>query len=223
MSEGFLYETHLHTSDGSACGSSTAEEHVLAHYKKGYSGIVISDHFFNGNCAVAKDLSWKNRVLAFCKGYEHAKKIAEDLDFDVFFGFEYNFRGTEFLTYGIDKEFLLEHADMLEWSIEEYFDIIHKAGGFIIHAHPFRMRSYIAEIRLYTDFIDAVEVVNLGNENEEFDKKAYSYAVEHGFPMTKGSDIHGIKGICGGGMRFPARPRDIFDFIEMIKTNDDVI
>ena len=44
----YIYETHLHTSEGSACGVTTGAEAVRAYKKIGYSGIFVTDHFFNG-------------------------------------------------------------------------------------------------------------------------------------------------------------------------------
>ena len=52
----FLYETHMHTSQGSACAHSTGEEMARAYHERGYTGIIVTDHFFNGNSAVPKDL-----------------------------------------------------------------------------------------------------------------------------------------------------------------------
>lgn len=216
MKKGYRYETHLHTAEVSACGFSTAEEHVKAHFKSGYSGIVITDHFFNGNTTVNPNLPWAKKVKAFCKGYENAKMAAKGLDFDVFFALEYTYHGTDFLTYGIDESFLLAHEDLLEWPIEKYFDQVHEAGGFIIHAHPFRQEFYIPKIRLFTDYIDAVEVENLGNAKQEYNQQAYDYAKSHNFPMTKGTDLHDIRKIVGGGMVFEKRPNDIFEMIQMI-------
>lgn len=213
----FKYETHLHTSEVSACGVSSAKEHVIAHYQKGYSGLVVTDHFFNGNCAINNQLSWEPRVKAFCSGYDKAKEAAKNLDFDVFFGFEYTYKGTDFLTYGIDKAFLLAHPKMLDWTPEEYFDRVHEAGGFIIHAHPFREESYIPKIRFFTDYIDAVEVYNQGNSQERYNEQAYEYAVKNKFPMTKGSDLHSIDRMNNGGMVFERKVADIYDLIKMIK------
>jgi len=62
MTKGFLYETHLHTMETSACSRSSAKDLVKAHYKKGYTGIVVTDHFFNGNCRIPSYLSWEERV-----------------------------------------------------------------------------------------------------------------------------------------------------------------
>ena len=63
------------------------------------------------------------------------------------------------------------HPEMLNWTIEEQYYQIHKAGGFVVHAHPFRIRPYIKEIRLFPDLVDAVEIYNVGNRNIDFDKR----------------------------------------------------
>ncbi|MDA3847431.1 MAG: histidinol-phosphatase [Vallitaleaceae bacterium] len=217
MTKAFLYETHLHTSETSACGKSSAADLVEAHYEQGYSGCVVTDHFFNGNCGVSQNLSWQEWVEGFCAGYEAAVIAAFDLDFDVFFGLEYNYNGTEFTTYGVDKTFLLMNPDMMSWSLEHYFEMVRAYGGFIIHVHPFREEVYIPKIRLYPDLVDAVEVENLHNAKDAYNQKALAYARRYDLPMTKGSDTHDVADICGGGMVFETRPKDIQDMIEMIK------
>ena len=66
----YIYETHCHTSQGSACGRATGAE--LARYYKdaGYDGIIVTDHFFNGNCAVDKNLRWEEKCERYCEGYK---------------------------------------------------------------------------------------------------------------------------------------------------------
>ena len=69
---GYKYETHMHTSEGSACGKSTAAEMVRSYKEQGYTGIFVTDHFFNGNCAVDRSLNWEEKIDLFCRGYENA-------------------------------------------------------------------------------------------------------------------------------------------------------
>ena len=88
----FKYETHLHTSEASACGSSQGAEYISVYKKLGYDGIFVTDHFFGGNTAVSFELDWHTRVELYCKGYENALAEAKRLnamdggDFKVFFG-----------------------------------------------------------------------------------------------------------------------------------------
>ena len=69
----YKYETHMHTLEGSACGRFTGAEMARAFKEAGYTGIFVTDHFFNGNCAVDRQLPWAEKVELFCKGYENAK------------------------------------------------------------------------------------------------------------------------------------------------------
>ncbi|TAH65156.1 MAG: histidinol-phosphatase, partial [Anaerolineaceae bacterium] len=145
----YIYETHLHTSEASACSHVSGAEQVRKYKEAGYAGIIVTDHFFTGNTAVPHNLPWEKRVDLFCKGYENAKKEGDKLGLSVFFGWESNFRGTEFLIYGLDHEWMRNHPEMLYWSIEEQYHNIHEAGGYVVHAHPYRDRFYIKEIRLF--------------------------------------------------------------------------
>ena len=49
----FRIDTHVHTSETSKCGRSSAAEMVAAYKAAGVDAIVISDHFVNGNSLCA--------------------------------------------------------------------------------------------------------------------------------------------------------------------------
>lgn len=215
----YKYETHLHTSETSACAAYSGAEQVRSYKEAGYEGIIVTDHFFNGNTTVPRNLPWEERVELFCKGYENAKLEGDRIGLSVFFGWEANYQSTEFLIYGLDKAWLLEHSDILSWSMEEHYHRVQEAGGFVVHAHPFRERDYIKEVRLFPELIDAVEVINVGNQNEEFDRQALAYAKKHKLPMTAGTDAHG-RSELQSGMSFGHRLKNIEDFIEQIRLGE---
>ena len=213
----YKYETHLHTSEASACSLLSGAEQARFYKEAGYEGIIVTDHFYNGNTAVDRSLPWDDWVEMFCKGYEHAREEGERIGLSVFFGWEANYDGTEFLIYGLDKEWLKAHPDIIRWSVKEQYEKIHADGGFIVHAHPFRERSYIKEVRLFPEYVDAVEIINVGNHNDEFDRKAAEYARVHSLPATAGSDAHGFDDILSG-VAFNHKLKDINDFMESIKS-----
>ena len=216
----YIYETHLHTSEGSACGVTTGAEAVRAYKKIGYSGIFVTDHFFNGNCAINDDLCWKDKVEAFCLGYEHAKEEAEGSDFSVFFGFEYNFSGDEYLIYGITKQWLIAHPEIMRLSHSQLFKLIDNAGGLVVQAHPYRKRSYIKSINLYPDDVHAVEVYNAANAPSENDE-ALEYAALHRLPGTSGSDMHNVNNLhCLGGVAFEEKLETVQDYVSRIKSGE---
>ena len=161
---GFLYETHLHTCEASKCGRLHGEDYIPYMMEKGYSGIIVTDHFFNGNTSVPADLSWKERVELYCSGYERALKAAEGKDFKVMFGVEFNFNKDEYLLYGIDKQWLLDNESIMQMTRRELYEAVHKAGGIMIQAHPFRERDYLEDIKLPpADAVDGIEVYNAAN------------------------------------------------------------
>src|SRR5690554_4993817 len=116
------YETHAHTSESSTCAKITAKELVHFYKNRGFSGICVTDHFLNGNTTAPRSLPWAERIELFCGGYENACVEGRKTGLDVFFGWEYTYKATDFLTYGLDKEWLLDHPELLDLSLEEYCD-----------------------------------------------------------------------------------------------------
>lgn len=226
----YLYETHLHTSQGSACARSTGAQMAGVCRKYGYTGIFVTEHNWSGNTAVDRSLSWEAWVDQFLCGYEDAKAEGEKLGLDVFFGYESGYQGTEFLIYGVDGEWLKRTPEIQDASVEEQYRLVHEAGGMVIHAHPFRKAAYIPEIRLYPDYVDGVEGVNAahsklnswGHYHPDYDEKAIAYAREHGLHMTAGSDIHTAE-LFGGGMAFKRKLRSEKDYVEAVLGGEDYV
>lgn len=226
----FLYETHLHTSQASACSANTGYDMAKAAHEAGYAGIIVTDHNWGGNTAIDRDLPWEEWVLQFEKGYLDAKRYGDAHDFDVFFGYEAGYQGPEFLIYGVDAQWMIAHPEIKTATVEEQYRLIHEAGGMVIHAHPFREEWYIPEIRLYPDFVDGVEGVNAthschlskSHNDPEYDTKAIAYAKEHKLPMTAGSDIHSIH-LFGGGTAFKRRLTSIQDYCKAILSGEDYV
>ncbi len=226
----YLYETHLHTSESSACARSTGSEMARACKEYGYSGIFVTDHNWGGNTAIDRNLTWEKWVDAFALGYEQAKAEGNRIGLDVFFGYEAGYQGTEFLIYGIDPAWMRATPQILEASVEEQYRLVHEAGGMVIHAHPFREEAYIPEVRLYPDWVDGVEAVNAthshsksgGHNNPDFDAKAVEYAQKHALPMCAGSDIHGTN-LFGGGIAFRHRLVSAKDYIHAICSGEDYV
>ncbi len=226
----YLYETHLHTSQASACARYTGAEMARACKKAGYAGIIVTDHNWGGNTAVNRMLPWKNWVEEFAKGYEDAAHMGKRIGLDVFFGYEAGYRGTEFLIYGLDVPFMLRHPELKTATVEEQYRIVREGGGMVVHAHPFREEAYIPEIRLYPEYVDGVEGINAthsgsrstAHNNPAYDRRAIAYAKEHGLFMTAGSDIHSTS-LLGGGMAFRRRMESMEDFLNALRAGEDYV
>ena len=197
--KGYLYETHLHTSEASACGKVRGADYIDFMKSRGYSGMIVTDHFFNGNCAIIEDIPWSEKVRRYMSGYEGAKAASAGKDFDVLFGVEFNFEGDEYLIYGIDERWLLENEDVIWLPRREVYKRVHDAGAVMIHAHPYRERYYLSDIKLTPGICDGIEVYNAAN-NDNQNALGYQYAKSLGLPMTAGSDIHFFHDRPMGGM-----------------------
>lgn len=221
----YLYETHLHTSQGSACGKYPGREMAKAAKEAGYTGIIVTDHHWGGNTKPDRKLPWEQWVDEFCSGYEDAKAAGDEIGLDVFMGWESGFHATEFLIYGLDKAWMKAHPELTTISVEEQYKLVHEAGGMVIHAHPYREAWYIEEIRLFPEWVDGVEAINAQHSNPsvnshynpDYNHRAVAYALDHDFPMTAGSDIHITKMIMGG-VAFSHRLTSIKDYIKTIKS-----
>lgn len=216
----YKYDPHVHTCQGSACGKSTGAQTARAYKKYGYSGIVITDHFFNGNCAVPRDLPWEERVELFCKGYEDAKAEGDRIGLHVFFGFEWNDNHMEVLVYGLDKSFLLKYPQMLGWSMPQFITTAQKEGALVIQAHPYRVVDYIPleDMVTYEKYVDGVEVQNIGNALPECDEKALALAIRCNLLQTAGSDEHNVENMRLGGMGFDHELFTPKDFIDAVRS-----
>lgn len=226
----YLYETHLHTKEASACARSSAADMARACREAGYTGIFVTDHNWYGNTAVDRRLPWQAFVEQFARGYENAERIGRAIGLDVFFGWEADYNGTEFLIYGLSKEWLLTHPEIKDASVEEQLALVHAGGGLVVHAHPFREEDYIPRIRLFPELVDGVEGINathschlsVSHNKKEFDERAVAYAHEHGLPMTAGSDVHSTY-LFGGGMAFKRRLSGAQDFVAAIRNGEDYL
>lgn len=225
----YLYETHLHTNQSSACAWNTGYEMAEAAHRFGYAGIIVTDHNWGGNTATDRSLPWRDWVLKFSEGYLDAKRYADEHpDFEVFFGYEAGFSGTEFLIYDISPQWLMDHPEIRDASLQEHLRMVRSAGGTVIHAHPFREAWYISEILLFPELVDGVEGINATHSchlssahyDKQYDIRAVDYANEHGLPMSAGSDIHSTQ-LFGGGVAFRRRIRSIADYCAAIRGDED--
>ena len=224
----YLYEMHLHSMEGSACGKVSAREYVKAYKDAGYAGIFITDHFYNGNCRPDRDLPWEEWVNQFCSGYEAAKEEGDKQGLQVFFALEERFSRDdnnnmdEWLIYGLDKKYLLAHPEMRNWTRAEYLKNVHEAGGCCVQAHPFRDRKYIDSFHI-TLGVDAIEGYNSCNLLEA-NVMANLYAQKHDMLMIGGSDVHFVDHVPHeklSGLSFEKPLESALDLAQAIRERRD--
>lgn len=217
------YETHCHTNWCSACAHNSPAEMAEAYYNKGYSGMVITDHFLRGNTAVDKSLPWEEKMKRYYAAYEAARDWAEGKDFHVLFGLEHHYGdGKEVLTYGIGLPFLLEHINLHLYSLGDYSKFVHEAGGFLSMAHPYRHAPYInPDVKPQPKYLDGAEIFNFFNTGEE-NKQAAILAEKHGLLPTSGGDVHSIQeeaiGMAGIALKAPVDTGE--ELVEVLRGGD---
>ncbi|MCL2426798.1 MAG: PHP domain-containing protein [Oscillospiraceae bacterium] len=216
----YLYETHMHTSEVSRCALISAAQQVTRYKQKGYTGIIVTDHFINGYSACSHLNSWEKKMKCVVSGYEIAKRAGEKQGLDVFLGSEFTIRGADFLTYGLDLEFLLAHPNIDKLGIEQYSKLVRKNGGYLAQAHPYRDEFYIEHnYPVAPHLIDGVEVHN-ANDRKSSNEKAFEFAQKHNLPMQAGNDSHGRERSPHSGIALPQKAKTIHDIIRQIKSKE---
>ena len=225
----YLYETHMHTFESSYCANltATAVEQVRVYKKMGYTGVIVTDHLRSLNFALSRFLrfkalvSWKEKVKFLARGYENAKKEGDKVGLDVFFGWEFYYRGSDFLTYGLDIEFLLEHKNIVGMTIEAYSELVRKNGGYLAQAHPYcKLRIGERETPVEPCLLDGIEVYNARRAKKTTEnEKAMRFARRHDLPMQAGTDSHHRLNYGSfSGIEMDKKAESIFDIIDTIKT-----
>lgn len=202
----YLFDTHIHTAESSACGEVAAAD-VVARYKNlGYDGIVITDHMqhvidrFGG--------TYEENVDRFLDGY-HAAKALADTDFKVILGMELRFleNDNDYLVYGFDEEFLYSRDLAHIPTLEDFMPIAKENGLAIFQAHPFRNGMEIKE----PGIVDGIEVYNGHGNHDSRNDIAMMWAEKFGFRKLSGSDFHGVITMEPGGVYFEDEINDSKD------------
>ena len=216
----YLYETHLHTSPVSKCGVSTVRESLEFYKKLGYTGVFITNHFIDGNINIDKTLPYEDKINFYFSDYEEAARLSDEIGIAVFCGVEMSYKGTDFLVYGLDKQWYLDHPEIEDMKRSEELQYLMDNGALVIHAHPFREWKYIDQIRLFPRYVHGVEVFN-GNRSDFENEIADVYAKGYKLLEFSGTDCHKVSTQKNfGGMQFETPIKNELDFVERIKKGE---
>lgn len=214
----FLYDTHVHSAVGSLCASCSHEELIDEYLSLGFTGIFLTEHFLNGNTAIPKGLSYKERIGRYGENYYALKTLAEKRGLSVFFGIEYSYLGTDFLFYGLSPEWYEKQSeDFPRLDVRRCIAYVKKEGAFVSQAHPFRDDPYIDHIRLYPLDVDGMETMN-ACRSKKINRLADVYADAYDLIKTAGSDSHHTSQTVFAGMAFDSPLTDERDFVQRLKT-----
>ena len=217
----YRYEMHIHSRPCSGGGDDIIKQ-IKRLIKLGFTGMVITNHFYYGDTRIDRSLSWEEFVDAYRQDYLRGKAYADTVDFDLFFGIEEHVGdGREILIYGITPELLAGHPELKMAPAEDYVRVAHSVGALVFQAHPYRERYYITNPGALEclDELDGIEVYNAANKPEE-NERARALAKEKGLRVTAGSDGHSVESCGRAGIETFRRPRDYAEFIEMLRAGE---
>jgi hypothetical protein len=194
----YKYETHFHTSETSPCGRVKAEEGVRIYHKAGYTGLLVTDHYFSGFFERHPFMSWDKKTDLYLAGYRKALAEGQRLGLDIHLGMEirFNENANDYLVYGFDEAFLREHRKLYKLTLKEFRELTADKGIITIQAHPFRSHMIPAPPEL----IDGVEVYNGNPRHDSSNHLALQYASDNKLKMLSGSDFHQPQDAARGGI-----------------------
>ncbi len=216
----FRYETHLHTYPVSRCAQVGVEDTLKFYKDISYQGVFLTNHFLDGNINIDGDLSYEEKINFYFSDFERGKEFGKEIDFDVFCGVEMSYLGTDFLIFGLDKNWWLAHPEIMELKKSKQLPILAENGALVIQAHPFRNPPYLDHIRLFPDQVHGVEVINSCND-ELSNKMAGIYAENYGLLPFAGSDNHiGRRKTSLSGVDTFRRVESEKDFVNIILSKE---
>lgn len=185
----YKYETHLHTWPVSRCGRVDVADNLAFYKDLGYDGVFITNHFLDGNVNIDPREPYEEKIAFYFSDYEKGLEVGRKLDIKVFCGVELSYHGTDFLVYGLDKQWFLDHPEVMDMEKTDELQLMMDSGALVIQAHPYREASYINHIRLFPRHVHGVETVNACRTEGE-NQMAQIYAAHYGLLTFAGSDNH---------------------------------
>lgn len=197
----YKYELHAHTSECDLVARLSGAQLVRAYAEQGYSGMVITDHyfsiFFDWFGKELEGATHRQIMDRWLRGFDSARNEGEKIGFTVLPGAEVRIDGTinDYLVYGLEVEDLYRLPLLNRMSsIDEVLDILPDYTC-VVHAHPFRNSMTVRDPSRFF----GIEVHNGGTEPFR-NALAQTWAEHYGKAMTSGSDCHGPEAVAQGGI-----------------------
>lgn len=204
------FDMHCHTKEGSLDGKVAIEDYITTLKKKGFGGMMVSDHnSYNGY------RKWKNTI----KG----KKFQ---DFVVLKGIEYDTIDAGHILVMMPENVKLKILELRGLPVQFLIDIVHKHQGILGPAHPCgekylsitNTRKHRNQLAVMDKF-DFVEAFN-ACESPESNARARMLGENFGKPCFGGSDAHKLDCIGLAYTEFPDTVSCESDVIACVKKHE---
>lgn len=201
------FDMHCHTKEGSMDGKVTIGAFIEELVKKGYDGMLVSDHnSYNGY------RKWKETL----KGKQHS-------EFVVLKGIEYDTIDAGHILVIMPENINLKILELRGLPVQFLIDIVHKNGGILGPAHPCgekylsitntrKHRNQLAVMDRF-DFLEGFNAC----ETIQSNRNAAALAEQFELPQFGGSDAHKLDCIGLAYTRLPDTIRCESDLIACVK------
>lgn len=208
---------HAHTAEVSDCGTVGAAEIVRLYHEKGYSGLVVTDHFSSSAHKYTGIKSWNKYIDYFLNGYNIAKKAAPD-GFTVLLGLEIRFpkNTNDYLVYGVSKQLLYENPFMFETKPRDFKSFCEKNGLIFFQAHPFRTHMTVVN----PQYLHGIETLNYNQRHDSRNDIAGMWARKFGLLTLSGSDFHQLEDLALGGIYFDKKITSPPQLVELLRAGN---
>ncbi len=194
----FKTDLHIHTSDVSQCAKINTEELVESYIKKGYSTLVITNHYSVHTFEHMEDASWQEKNDLYISAYKKALEVSSGR-INVLLGMEYRnqYSCNDYLVYGVTEDFIYSNScddnhNFINMHLKEFTNLANKADMLVFQAHPFRNNMRI----INPSFIDGVEVLNGQKRSDSRNDIAKIWAEKYNLLTCGGSDCHSAKDLA---------------------------
>lgn len=190
----FKTDLHIHTCDVSKCAHISTEEVVELYIKKGYSTIVITNHYSKHTFEHMPDASWQEKNDFYLSAYKKALSVSAGR-INVLLGMEYrnNYTSNDYLVYGMTEEFIRTNSyddkhNFLNMHLKEFVKLAHGNNMLVFQAHPFRNGMTI----INPSYLDGIEVLNGHTGHDSRNEIAKQWAQNYNLLICGGSDCHDV-------------------------------
>ena len=201
------FDMHCHTKEGSLDGKVPIEEFILELKKKGFDGMLVSDHNSYGGYRV-----WKRDI-----------RDRKFRDFVVLKGIEYDTIDAGHILVIMPEGVKLKILELRGLPVHFLIEIVHKNGGILGPAHPCgekylsilntrKHRNRLAVMDRF-DFLEGFNAC----ESRESNRRASEIADQFGLPTFGGSDAHKEDCIGFGFTEFDGRVESESDLIALVR------
>lgn len=205
-------ELHCHTSGVSKCSQITPTEMITSYKAEGYSGIVVTNHFYPWQPTKA---GYKKYVDDYIREYEILCEKGEVHGIRVYLGMEIRFEenANDYLVYGIDTDFIRNSVSQKMKTLSDFVSEAKNDRNLILQAHPFRTGMQL----MPPELLDGMEVYNMHPNHNSRIGFAAKYAEEICGVFTCGTDFHHTGQSALSALLTKEIPKDSYDVVNYIK------